>query len=314
MEKVFKTIDEQIEILKNKGLKFKDEEKAKEILLRENYYYLTQDYEDVFLNLKKSKNGQEEYNKDTYLEELFAIYNLDRELRNLIFDYINLVETHVKSYVSYTFSKKYGYENYLVRENFIEGTKYDKQISKLFESIESNKERSFSIPSNDERKYFEKNKVLPLWVLVKIFTFGNITNFYCLMKNEDKAEVAKLLKNNPYSISQYLRMLNIVRNICAHGGILFNIRMVRHIYPNDYNYLDMLNIPKVNNRYIMGTNDLFAILIVLKKLIDRKSFSKMFIKIEDLLNDVKEEVDSESFENLLEDMGFPKNYKLLDEI
>ena len=40
----------------------------------------------------------------------------------------------------------------------------------------------------------------------------------------------------------------------------------------------------------------------------------MFMKIEDLLNDVKEEVDSESFENLLEDMGFPKNYKLLDEI
>ena len=43
MEKVFKTIDEQIEILKDKGLKFKEEEKAKEILLRENYYYLTQD-------------------------------------------------------------------------------------------------------------------------------------------------------------------------------------------------------------------------------------------------------------------------------
>ena len=314
MEKIFKSIDEQIEILKNKGLKFKDEEKAKEILLRENYYYLTQDYEDVFLNLKKSKNGQEEYNKDTYFEELFAIYNLDRELRNLIFDYINLVETHVKSYVSYVFSKKYGCKNYLIRENFINGMKYDKQISKLFENIEKNKEISFSIPNNDERKYFEKNKVLPLWVFVKIFTFGNITNFYSLMKQEDKEEVAKLLKNNPYSIAQYLRMLNIVRNICAHGGILFNIRMVRHIYESDCDYHEILNIPKINNRYIMGTNDLFGILIILKKLIDRKSFSKMFIKIENLLSDVKKEVDSESFENLLEDMGFPKNYKLLDEI
>ena len=314
MEKIFKSIDEQIEILKNKGLKFKEEEKAKEILLRENYYYLTQDYEDVFLNLKKSKNGQEEYNKDTYFEELFAIYNLDRELRNLIFDYINLVETHVKSYVSYIFSKKYGYRNYFIRENFIEGTKYDKRIKNLFENIKRNKEINFSIPSNDERKYFERNKILPLWVLVKIFTFGNITNFYCLMKQEDKEEVAKLLKNNPYSISQYLRMLNIVRNICAHGGILFNIRMVRHLYPNDCDYHEILKIPKPNNRYICGTNDFFAIIIILKKLIDEKSFKKMFVKIEDLLNDVKEEVDSESFENLLEDMGFPKNYKLLDEI
>ena len=37
MEKNFKTIDEQIEILKEKNLIIEDEETAKEILLRENY-------------------------------------------------------------------------------------------------------------------------------------------------------------------------------------------------------------------------------------------------------------------------------------
>ena len=36
MEKNFKTIDEQIEILKEKNLIIEDEETAKEILLREN--------------------------------------------------------------------------------------------------------------------------------------------------------------------------------------------------------------------------------------------------------------------------------------
>ena len=35
--KQFKTIDEQIEILKDKGLIINDVEKTKEILLRENY-------------------------------------------------------------------------------------------------------------------------------------------------------------------------------------------------------------------------------------------------------------------------------------
>lgn len=314
MEKVFKTIDEQIEILENKGLIFKNKEKAKEILLRENYYYLTQDYEEIFLDLKTNKGGNEKYNEETYFEELFAIYNLDRELRNLIFDYINLVEVHMKSYVSYVFSKRYGYKNYLKRENFREGTKYDNQIKKLFENIEINRKINFESPDSDERKYFEKNKILPLWVLVKVFTFGNITNFYCLMKKSDKQEVAKLLNIDEYNISQYLRILNIIRNICAHNGILFNIRTVRHLFKDDYIYHEKLKIQKYNNRYVKGTNDLFSVIIILKRIIDNKSFKKMFIKIENLLNDVREEIDDKSFNNLLNTMGFPENYKLLDEI
>ena len=38
--KVFKTIDEQIEILKGKGLIICDVDYAKEVLLRENYFFL----------------------------------------------------------------------------------------------------------------------------------------------------------------------------------------------------------------------------------------------------------------------------------
>ena len=38
--KQFKTIDEQVEILKDKGLTIPDEEKAKKILLRENYFFI----------------------------------------------------------------------------------------------------------------------------------------------------------------------------------------------------------------------------------------------------------------------------------
>lgn len=40
MEKIFKTINEQVEILKDKGLIIEDELEAKEILLRENYFFI----------------------------------------------------------------------------------------------------------------------------------------------------------------------------------------------------------------------------------------------------------------------------------
>ena len=38
--KIFRTLDEQIEILKAKGLKIDNIDEAKEILLRENYFFL----------------------------------------------------------------------------------------------------------------------------------------------------------------------------------------------------------------------------------------------------------------------------------
>ena len=314
MKREFKTIEEQIEILKSKGLKFKNEENAKHILLRENYYYLTEEYENVFMDLKRSTEKKDVFMPDTYFEELYAIYNMDREFRNLIFDYINLIETHVKSYVSYTFSKKYGYKDYLKRENFIEGKKFDKNVNKLLNEIEKNRNRNFKTPGSNEKKYLDENGILPLWVLVKAFTFGNITNFYGLMKMQEKEEVAKLYKSNPYSLSQYLKMLNIVRNICAHGDILFNIRTVRRLYESDCKELEELEIEKKDNKYIYGTNDLFAIIIIIKKLITPGEFSKMFIKIENILSDVREELDVLSFKNLLKSMGFPSNYNMLDSL
>ena len=314
MKREFKTIEEQIEILKSKGLKFKNEENAKHILLRENYYYLTEEYENVFMDLKRSTEKKDVFMPDTYFEELYAIYNMDREFRNLIFDYINLIETHVKSYVSYTFSKKYGYKDYLKRENFIEGKKFDKNVNKLLNEIEKNRNRNFKTPGSNEKKYLDENGILPLWVLVKAFTFGNITNFYGLMKMQEKEEVAKLYKSNPYSLSQYLKMLNIVRNICAHGDILFNIRTVRRLYESDCKELEELEIEKKDNKYICGTNDLFAIIIIIKKLITPGEFSKMFIKIENILSDVREELDVLSFKNLLKSMGFPSNYNMLDSL
>ena len=89
MQGKYNIIDKQIEDLKLNGLKLRNKELAKEIILNENYYFLTYGYEEIFQNLKKSKSG---YEDETYFEELYAIYNFDRELKNLIFDYINIVE------------------------------------------------------------------------------------------------------------------------------------------------------------------------------------------------------------------------------
>ena len=46
--KTFKTLDEQIDILKNKGLVIEDIDETRKILLRENYFFLS-GYRHLFL-------------------------------------------------------------------------------------------------------------------------------------------------------------------------------------------------------------------------------------------------------------------------
>ena len=54
-EKKFKTLDEQIEILKNKGLVIDDVETVRNILLRENYFFIS-GYRHIFLKSPTSKS------------------------------------------------------------------------------------------------------------------------------------------------------------------------------------------------------------------------------------------------------------------
>ena len=74
MEKIFKTINEQIDILKDKNLIIEDEEQAKEILLRENYFFLM-GYRHVFMKKKNSFLVQH-FLKYTHYSHLIGILEI----------------------------------------------------------------------------------------------------------------------------------------------------------------------------------------------------------------------------------------------
>ena len=78
--KEFKTVEEQIDLLKNRNISFNDEEKAKKILLNNNYYNIINGYKDLFLD-----SNQIIYKMGTKFEEIYALYEFDRQLRNIFF-------------------------------------------------------------------------------------------------------------------------------------------------------------------------------------------------------------------------------------
>ncbi len=105
IDKQFKNLEEQIEILKYKGMNIPDEKYAREILLRENYFFLN-GYRYPFM---KSTNDKT-FIEGVSFEELYSLFLFDRSIRNVFFKNLLVIENNLKSIFSYQLSKKKGYK------------------------------------------------------------------------------------------------------------------------------------------------------------------------------------------------------------
>ena len=85
MSKPFKTYDEQIEILSNRGLDINNPEYAKIILSQVNYYNLINGYKTPFLNNTYSNGVEDVYKAGSSFEEIYALHEMDRELKEVVF-------------------------------------------------------------------------------------------------------------------------------------------------------------------------------------------------------------------------------------
>jgi abortive infection bacteriophage resistance protein len=301
-KKIFKTLDEQVEILRNKGLVIDNEDYAKEILLRENYFFLN-GYRHLFM--KSSDNSM--YIPGTKIEELYSLFLFDRRLRSIFFKNILIVENNVKSIISYQLSKKYGYKekDYLNPNNFVNNGAKRKQvsdlISKMKRQIKTNATQHVAT-----QHYVNNYGYIPLWVLVKVLSFGIVSELFSVLKKEDQYEIVDLYDLNIDVFSNYLVILSNYRNLCAHEDIMFENRTQKYI--NDTKYHRILNIPMMDNEFIYGKNDLYALVIILKSLLKDSEIKDMINEIDKAISNLEFNLRSIPIDKVLDRMGFPNNY------
>ena len=307
-KKEFKTLDEQIQILQNKGLIINDIDYAKDILLRENYFFIN-GYRHLFIKSQKNKV----FIPGTTFEEIYAMFNFDRQIRNILFKNILIVENNAKSIFSYVLSSKYGYKekSYLNPKNFSQSKDKIRQVNDLLKKMK----RQIRINGGQHTAtmhYMNNYGFVPLWIVVKVLSFGIIGEFYTILKYEDQQEIADIYQINVEDLLIYLPILANYRNVCAHEDILYNHRSQRVIPNNKYH--ELLNIPTMDNEYIYGKNDLFSLLIILKRMLRKDDFTLLMNEISYEIDILDGKVDTISRNKMLDSMGFPENYKELARI
>jgi len=217
-QKKHKTFEEQLGILKQRKLIISNDSFVLSKLKHINYYRLSA----YFLPFQYPKNSENEniFLPNTSFENILSSYYFDAELRKIIFEAVESIEIYFRTQIAYFHSLKYDAFGYLKLENFREN-KADK-FQELQDDILKEKTRSkeFFI------KHFKKkyNSVdLPIWSVVEIISFGSLSKFFMILKEEEQNQVIQNIHGiNKVVFYKWFHALSGVRNICAHHSRLWN--------------------------------------------------------------------------------------------
>ncbi|MBD1491127.1 Abi family protein [Weissella confusa] len=316
--KPFKTLNQQLKILRDRGLNVPSN--AKRSLEQNGYYAIINGYKWSFLqrDSKGTVISPEQFVNGANFSEIQSLYDFDRELRSILFESLLKYENTLNATVSYRFSEAHPEEHsYLAIDNFTRDPQKVQSVVRTISSL-SNVVKNKSGQDNAIKHYVNKHRHVPLWVLVNFLTFGDINFFHQIMTNDLRITVAKDFTHfqrrsyhgqfvagiQPEAIDSVNQLVNHFRNAVAHGEITFSKKIFKT--PNLRPFKAALGNPNIPLNSQAGV---FELLIGLKVVLPKKDFKKLAHRIHELIRDYQNHFKSITFNSVLNDMNFPQNYK-----
>jgi abortive infection bacteriophage resistance protein len=306
VKKPFLTYEQQISKLRDeKGLAIPDETHAIEILTQIGYFSLINGYKNPF---KESSTGR--YKSGTTFEDIENLYYFDEALRELFFKYLLKVEQKLKSHISYYFSEEHG--NSLDAYTSLYSYDYQdaKKVPEIFRLLgEINRVITANFNAVNLNHYIVNHENIPLWVLSRKLTFGNISKMLDMLPKQVQTKISKDYSHltNTSQLSAIISVLVLFRNTCAHNDRLYNYKSNKGELPplRLHKELGLIRLP--NGNYLQGKQDLFAAVIALRYLLENTNFSLFFHNLEKIIQNHPDNTVFPKIE-LLKNMSFPANW------
>lgn len=324
MAKPFQTHNQQLKMLRKRNILITNGSKAKAILIRENYYQLINGYKHIFLDTVESKKRQDDYYKNgTTFEQIYALYEFDRNLRNILMKYILMTENSIKSKIAYQFSSEHPKEafSYFNINNYRDTN--HQQTTSLIATLSSvtKQNTDSNTKSGPFYHYFNEHKELPLWVLITKLTLGQTCSLLYNLKESTQIEILKAVlyefKNNSNNIAaskiihqnylkDFISAINCIkafRNVCAHEDRLY-----------DYYAKNKNGKPIQTSFFYIGISTpafqsgIFDIILLLRLFLTKRDYKQLLRRLLDELNKLEHELPSSLFSEVTRKMKLPKNW------
>ena len=291
MAKIPKTIDEQIALLKERGMSFDEKTNVAHYLGNISYYRLKGywwEMQEDFVN--------HQFKGNSWFEDVIELYNFDQDFRLIVFNAIEDIEIALRTKMIYHLSLGYGGEWYINSKLFQNQSHHDEFKSKI--SKEINESNEVFIKKHKNNHPDEKPEA---WKALEVITLGTLSRLFENINHQlrEKSIIANEFGlYNQKTLSSWLRTITVIRNIIAHHGRLWNRPIInRYDWPHE--------IPLSILNYIPSDYERRKIFPILSAIIYLNNHISPGHNIKsDLLNlfDKFDEIP-------LSKMGFPANWK-----
>ncbi len=238
--KPFKTYQELVALLEQRGMIIEDTQKAERKLAQVGYYRLS----GFFYPCREfdlDSHGQQKicpkrktplrlatFTQGTSFNKVFELYLFDKKLRSVLMNAIERVEIYMRSIIAHELSSitPLAYQN----TNFI-NPKYHKTYT-----TQQGEQRNSWIEW--QSKHLKKINVsreecivwhtrsqspLPFWVVIEAWDFGTMSKYFeMLLRRHQNTIAEKISCSNPQEMIAWLKELNTLRNRCAHHSRIWN--------------------------------------------------------------------------------------------
>ena len=248
------SFDDQLLRLKNRGLVVDNDTVALDYLERIGYYRLSAYWYSLrAIDASASNAQQKPVRADNFLagsrfEDVVKLYVFDKKLRLLALDALERIEMAVRVDVAYLLGQKdpCAHENpaclhgNFAKKKITKGadsgkTQHEIWLEKHKKSLHRFREEEFV--THHQQKYGE----FPIWVAIEVWDFGMLSKLFSGMQYADQQAIAPIYgAPNGKAFGQWLRSLNLIRNVSAHHSRLWNINVLeRSLLPRNW--------PSINN-------------------------------------------------------------------
>ncbi len=287
--KTFLSVEEQVGILKTRGLLIDNIKEATEVLNVISYFRLA----DYWRHMEV-EHVTHKFKANSSFENILYCYYFDKELRLLLFSEIQEIEVAIRSKIIKHFTPNYGpfwFMNVDCAKNKIH---FQSNLSIIRKDVERSHD-TFII------EHFQKYSfpdLPPIWKTIEVVTFGTISKIFTnFIDSNKKHNVAREFGLNHYKfLKSWLESIAILRNCCAHHARVWN-----RTYPIQLKMPSKMFNPWINN-FSFRQQSLYPQLCCIAYLINAIYPKNTFVA------DLKKLFAKYSFINL-HLIGFPQNWE-----
>lgn len=274
------TIERQIDILFSRGLDIVNEDFTKQTIQNIGYFK----FKGYCVPFYSSKD---KFTSGTKFENVYESYKLDQEIHSILYTLISRTEAQLKSRLGSFIALERGPLGYN-DSNFFRSSEY---MAEWNENIENCKNQAASRQELYVRHYKEAyENTFPIWVILEMFTIGNVSKMYTDMNTSDQKTFSKKNYNVPNKrLENWLHCLTLARNACAHNNRTFCKPLATKASFN-------------TNDQCVNSGSVFSVFYLLKQMCFSKSFYNNEIQLLRTCINKKGSIDIKHF-------GFPSDWE-----